>query len=428
MIDAQQHSKPLTALHFVAIVALILAVLSFVSPQIGVLGRGLRTTLPALAISFIAISIMYPSAFFSSISRYKLVLLFSFLFLVQAAFRFMHEDRVAEVSWHTFFKGPALALIILVWIGAFSELGERAVRRFRSWFLFCWCTSLALGVPVLIKHLGVARLTMGNIKANQNAAIWAPYGVGEYSVYSSMAICLAPLYTLAVMQRNIIVRWVSLILICLAGMSVIISTFAMASILITLSFAGVLLIGIKASRGFSRLLRIVVIGFIIFMAPLLYFQAKQFPQTEFLVSKLERIHKGVTKKGLEKGDSTSRGRLFLADMEGFMESPIVGYIPGIMGNRDHGHSSLANSLTLFGLFGTALWGFVMYWLYQDGKRHAGSQMEVYGVRIAWIVLILGGIPNPTWHSSAILSALFALTVSARKKIDQTSESPSGGAR
>jgi hypothetical protein len=428
MNDDSINNPPLSFFHTVAIVALILAVLSFVSPQVGSLGRGYRTTLPALVISFGAISLISPSAFFRSISRYKLVLLFSFLFLLQAAFRFAHEDRVAEVSWHTFFKGPSLALINLIWIGAFSELGERAVRRFRSWFLLGWCTSLALGVPVLIKHLGVARLTMGSAKANQNAAIWAPYGVGEYSVYTSMAVCLAPLYTLAVLQRNLIIRWISLILICLAGMSVIISTFAMASILITLSFAGVLLIGIKSSRGFSRLLRIMVVGSIILMAPVLYFQARQFPQTAFLVEKLERIQKGVTKSGLEKGDSTSRGRLFLADINGFMESPIVGYIPGIMGNRDHGHSSLANSLTLFGLFGTTLWVFVMYWLYRDGRRYAGSQMEVNGVQIAWIVLLLGGIPNPTWHSPAVLSALFALTVSTRKKADQTSESQVKGAR
>jgi hypothetical protein len=50
------------------------------------------------------------------------------------------------------------------------------------------------------------------------------------------------------------------------------------------------------------------------------------------------------------------------------------------------------------------------------------------LRIAWIVLVLGGIPNPTWHAPAILTTLFALTVSARKKVNQVSESPVGEAK
>jgi hypothetical protein len=281
---------------------------------------------------------------------------------------------------------------------------------------------------VLLKNLGVARLTMGNAKEAQNSAIWAPLGVGEYAVYTSMAICLAPLYIVVTQHLKGILRPIALILVCLGGIAVYSATFAMASILATLSIAGLLLVGIINSKGIGRMVRISAVGVLIFMAPVLYIQAKQLPQTEFLISKLERIQKGVAQSGIEKGDSTARGLLFMADMRGFMESPIIGYIPGVMGNRDHGHSSLANSLTHFGLFGTALWVFVMYKLFQDGRRYAGSTMELYGVRIAWIVLILGGIPNPTWHSPAALSALFALTVSARKEVEQINESHVGGRR
>jgi hypothetical protein len=428
MENDQTYDPAGTFMGKLAIFTLALAILSFVSPQVGQLGRGMRTALPALVISFCAISMISPSAFFRSISRYKLVLLFGFLFLLQGAYRFASESYKPEMSWHTFFKGPALALMFLIWVGALSELGERTVRRFRTWFLFCWCISLALGVPVLLTHLGVARLTMGNVHEAQNAAKWAPYGVGEYAVYNSMAICLAPLYILATRQMKGILRPIAMILVCLGGIAVYSATFAMASILATLSITALLLVGIINAKGFGRMVRISAVGILIFMAPLLYIQARQLPQTEFLIEKLERISKGVEKKGLEKGDVTARGGLFMADIRGFMESPIIGYIPGVIGYRDHGHSSLGNSLTHFGLFGTALWVIVMLKLYQDGRRHAVSTMEVYGVRIAWIVLVLGGIPNPTWHSTPILITLFALTVSVRRKADQISESSAVGVR
>jgi hypothetical protein len=411
-----------------ATITLALAILSFVSPQVGQLGRGFRTALPALAVSFCAISMIYPGAFFRSIVRYKLVLLFGFLFLLQGAYRYASESYKPEILWNTFFKGPAFALMFLIWVGALSELGERAVRRFRAWFLFCWCASLALGVPVLLTHLGVARLTMGNVHEAQNAAKWAPYGVGEYSVYNAMAVCLAPLYIVASRQLKGILRPIAMILVCLGGISVYSATFAMASILATLSISGLVLVGIINANGFGRMVRISAVGALIFMAPLLYIQARQLPQTEFLIEKLERISKGVENKGLEKGDASNRGGMLMADLRGFMESPLIGYIPDVIGYRDHGHSSLGNSLTDFGLFGTALWVFVMFKLYQDGRRHAGSTMELYGLRIAWIVLVLGGIPNPTWHAPAILTSLFALTVSARNKIDQGSEPPVGAAR
>ncbi|NVN93000.1 MAG: hypothetical protein HXX11_20730 [Desulfuromonadales bacterium] len=424
MVDHTHDQSP-TILHTVAVLSLTLALLSLVSPQVESLGRGLRTTLPALAISFVAISILSPSSFFRSITRYWLVFLFGILFLMQAALRFVQEDIDASMSWHTYFMGPLIALTFLLWIGAYTELGDKAVCRLRFWLLFGWCTSLALGLPFLITNLGVARLTMGNIHAIENAAKWAPYGVGEYSNYTSLAICLAPLFTFALQRLNGFRRWIALPLVCLAAAAVIASTFAMAAVLLFMSIIAALLIWTRAARGLSRWLRTLVVIGLISMLPLFYSLAKQFPQTEFLTSKLERVYKGVSTRGLEKGDATSRGKLFLADMRGFLEAPLLGYIPHVQGQRDHGHSSLGSSLSLFGVFGFALWGIVMYRIFRDTLRHARSTTEMQGVCIGWLVLIAGGIMNPTWHSSTALSALFALTIYSRKKGVQIREQLDG---
>ena len=409
-MNSEQASCPSrTFIGKIAIASLTLAILSFLSPQVSMLGRGLRTTLPALTISFCAISVLSPSAFIRAFSRFWVVYLLGFLFLMQAALRFMDETSHQEILWHGYFIGPLLALTFLLWITALAELGDGAVHRLRCWVLFGWCLCIAASLPVLISHPGIARTTMGNRNELVNAAKWAPLGVAEYTVYTTIAICLGPLFAVTRRMR-FLWRWIALLLVFLTAVAVLISTFTMAAVMLMVSLACLLLIWVKAGSGARRLLRLVVILIPLASLPTLYVMANSFEQTKFLVDKIERLNKGISQKGFAKGDETRRGSMIADEMKSFAEEPFMGYFPGVTGQRGHGHSSFANSLVLFGLICAPLWVVALYKVFKATLNDARDQFERRVAMIGWLVFLLSGIMNPIWHSAGTLAALFALTL------------------
>jgi hypothetical protein len=143
---------------------------------------------------------------------------------------------------------------------------------------------------------------------------------------------------------------------------------------------------------------------------LLYSSASLLPQTELVVSKAERLYGGISTYGLRNGEETGRGEMFERDIRVFSEEPFLGYIPHVTGQRDSGHSSLANSLVLFGIFGTALWVGALWKVFKSSLNDVRNSLGKNAVLIGWLALLLGGILNPIWHSSSALGAMFALTV------------------
>jgi hypothetical protein len=420
MIDTPINSNSKTIFHTIAIASLTVAILSFVSPQISLLGHGLKTTLPALTLSFLAIVVISRSAFFRAFMRFRVVFILGFLFLIQAALRFSHEIYWPESLWHTFFIAPFLALVFLLWIAAIAEFGDTAVHRLRCWLLFGWCLSIAVSLPILIEHPGVARLTMGNRNELVNMAKWAPYGVGEYTVYTAIAICLGPLF--AVTQRmNFLGRWIALLLIFLTFLAVLFSTFTMASVMLMLSFICMLLIWAKAGRGLARMVRVLVILIPLASLPMFYGLSDNYEQTKFIVTKVERLIQGISQKGLAKGDETTRGAMFADEMNSFIKEPLAGYIPGVTGQRGHGHSSFSNSLVLFGLFCAPLWIVALFRVFKTSLADTRESFHRLILMIAWFVLVLSGFLNPIWHSTAALAALFALTLPGRSSQSRNSE-------
>jgi hypothetical protein len=378
------------------------------------LGRGLRTTLPALAVTFFAISFISPTAFIRAFVRFWPTFLIAFIFIIQAAFRFAYGDDT-KALWSTFVVGPLLSLGFLLCIASLTELGEDVVHRLRGWLLYLWCGSIAAGLPFLIINPGVARLTMGNPLAQKNAAIWAPYGVGEYHVYTSLAICLGPLLVVALHLKNPW-KWAGLLLLCLAAAAVLFSTFTMAAAVLAFCFCAALIVWANNRRGMLRILGILLVLVPIALLPLLYSQAKNFKQTEFITSKLERLFKGISTAGLEKGDETNRGKMFMKEMQTFAKEPFLGLTSGSLAMKSYGHSSLTNSLVLFGVFGAALWCVALYKVFRDCLRNTEESIIRRAIWIGWLALLGCGILNPIWHSASALSALFALTLPTRKKL------------
>jgi hypothetical protein len=274
-----------------------------------------------------------------------------------------------------------------------------------------WCISLGLGLSTLINNPSVARETMGVKWASENAALWAPLGVGEYGVYTSFAICISPLISVAHSFLHAW-RWLAYVVVCAGAASVLFSTFTGAAVLLVLGIFGTLFIWVTGHRGTPRKWRIIFALLTLALLAILYSQADLFPQTEFIVSKAERLFQRIPTEGLAQGDETGRGKMFLQDFESFAEEPFLGYIPRVSGQLDHAHSSLASSLVLFGIFGAALWFVTLGNIFRDSMRRTGSLVEKSALVIAWCALFLGGILNPIWYSPVALGAMFALTLPA----------------
>jgi hypothetical protein len=398
----------------VAVGSVSLAVLSLASPQVRQLGRGLQTTLPALIVAGFAITRISDRAFSRAFTRFRSAFLFGALFLIQAALRFAYDDD-SRRFWDTFVWGPLIALGFLLFIGAYAQLGSDALRKLRSWLLLGWCISLALGLPVLLENVGIAREIMqgrGDFSAAKDAANWAPYGVGTFDTYTILAICLSPLFY-ATRGFVGVMRVLAFILVCLAATAVVFSTFTMAAVLLALGIFGTLLVWVIAVRRWLRVWRTAVLLASIVVLSLLYSQASLFPQTDFVVSKANRLYRGFTTTGLAKGDETGRGQMFVEEMKAFVDEPFLGYIPHVTGQRGYGHSSLANSLSLFGLFGAALWVAALGTVLKDSLRYTGDSTNRRTLLLCWSGLVLAGILNPIWHTPEV-AIIFALTMPARE--------------
>ena len=230
-------SQQRTSHHYwqvLAIASLTIAVLSFVSPQIGTLGHGLRTALPALAVAWVAITRLAPQAFWLSFKRFRSFFLLGCLFLLQATLRFLYDDNKLDL-FDRYVLNPLTLSFFLLWIGALAELGQKTLNRFRVGILFGWSLSLALGVPELLANPGVAKWVMGNVDAEQNASIYAPLGVGSYTTYTFLAICFVPMFVIIQKVNSTIWRWCNIVLLILASLGVFLSTFSMASTLLAIS-------------------------------------------------------------------------------------------------------------------------------------------------------------------------------------------------
>lgn len=392
---------------------LFLSAISLVSPQISQLGHGLFTTLPALGFAGISILHSSPYAFRIAIRRFKTTYFFGGLYLLQAGMRFALLDG-SITFWQNYFVGPLLTLVILLLVAAFSEFGSKALEQLRRWIFFGWCFSLALGLPALVNNAGVSRLTMGSENASANALIWAPQGVGQFTVYTSFSICAGPLL-LVVLRLRGIMSWLAFILLVLGSMSVIYSTFTMAVVILLISLICGFIFWIINSRGANRLQPIIITGCLFLFVTVIGSQIFTTPQINFVTTKLQNLYEGVTSEGLSKGDETGRGEWFTEELNTFNQEPFLGFIPGVTGISGHGHSSLSDSLVLFGLFGASFWLITVWSLLRKSLKEMANKLDKGIIIVAWITLCLSGILNPTWQSAEIVGVLIIFTIPFRKQ-------------
>jgi hypothetical protein len=375
--------------------------ISFLSPQIGLLGRGLRTLLPLFLL--IIILAVTKSSVIDMRKFEKIILpsIFGLIFITFGFIRyFLHPIPNA-------FKGQVINMLLcfMVWIVIviLRIIFPNSTENVRWIALGAFGISLGVGIPLLFSEPGIARLTAGGnpLAENNEISLYAK-GIANYSWYTPVAIAFPVianwLYN-AKPRRKIlkIFGWVSLLL---ASGAVIFSTFSMAILLLLSAiFLFLLLITLTVRKTKPRIISIAILVSLFIVMPALYKFAADTDATQFSTLKLTRMFINISNEDIYTSDETGRIQMLADSFQTFIRNPIF----GAWGFDDHlyfgGHSSWGDTAALQGILGL----FLLLGFFSASWRKRRSPFSIdngaAGGTLSWILLMVGGILNPTFFSS-----------------------------
>ncbi len=380
---------------------------TFISPQAGLWGRGLRTSLP-LFILFLSVAILWKGKVVEQQLEMRALPIIAGLVFAGTSF-LRHLSEPSPTVLHN--QGISAIVCVALWISIIVlRTGfPKAVEPVRWISLLVLGVSLGMGIPLLLEKPGIARLTMGNPMADVYAAELYPKGVTNYSWYTPVAFAFPVLANW--IYKSSVKRWLKIIgwgLLSAAAIATILSTFTMAMFLLIAGIVGWL--ALTALTATSRWVRgfVALILFVMLLSfPTLYFFGKMFEATQFSVQKATRIFTGAFEVGLLDADETGRTVMFVDTMETFFKYPLFGAWG--LAEGDYyvgGHSSWADTLAWQGIFGMMLWLAFLSPSWRRGKNCWSVEDGVAGGTLSWILVGVGGILNPTLHSSIGLLLLW----------------------
>jgi hypothetical protein len=131
----------------------------------------------------------------------------------------------------------------------------------------------------------------------------------------------------------------------------------------------------------------------------------------FVFDKAGLLWDRVTSAGLVEGDQTGRGAMLKQDWDDFLGNPLLGPVGGVTTvTLGTGHSSLMNTLAVNGLPCAALWFATLYLL----MRQTLSPQMTWKFRLvvysSWLLVLVSGILNPTWHFPCVTATVFLYLV------------------
>jgi hypothetical protein len=406
-----ERATGITKVQFIVIVFSLILFTSFLSPQIALLGRGLRLSLPVFVLLFIAAIIFKPGTTKRQLRLQIKPLLFGIAFVSTGLLHYLLDPNSTFIQ--NYLESGMICIGLWISVMIIKNIFHETLESIRWFCLIIFGISLGLGIPLLINMPGVARLTMGNPEASINIALYFPSGVANYGWYTPAAIAWPVianwLYNSRQRLAKKILGWAALITVSIA---VILSTFTMALVLL---LAGVLgwfffvLINSKNLRSRTVAIIILVIFGVSFTSLRLF--GSEYGPTSFAVGKATRIFTVFWEtNNFVASDPTVRTDLFIETMKTFEENPIFGAWGLSADDFSGGHSSWADTLALFGLFGLFLWfGFLSRSLRR--RKHPFSVSEGNaGGTLSWILFLVGGILNPIFYGSLGLLLLWLFDI------------------
>lgn len=374
---------------------------TFLSPQISILGRGFRSTLPLLAAFGIVCVLLAPAA------RPRLTpllgtSLFGAAFVALGLLRNSVDPDVILLENHVL--SPAVCVVLWMTVIFLRRWFPESVGAVRWLALLTLGVSLGLGIPKLIEEPGIARLTMSESTEGSIVRSLHLSGVANYSWYTPVA-CTWPVIAnwLINLRRSLWVRMMGWALLTAASAAVVFSTFTMAVVWLVAGIAAVLLlVALAAKNPILKTMALLAIVSALYTAPRLYDVSLNLESTEFSALKAARLITGTLEEGFIAGDETGRGHMLVDTLTTFSDHPLL----GVWGFERYfyfgGHSSWADTLALQGIVGALLWLLFLSFSWRKRRLPISMPRGVAGGTLSWMLLGLGGIFNPTLFSQAAL--------------------------
>lgn len=375
---------------------------TFLSPQFGLLGRGLKLSIPLFVLLLGVAVLLNGREVTRQLGRRVKPLLLGTMFAGTGALRFLVAPDPSLLQNQVL----AGVVCIIVWLAVVvvRQVFPESCETARWLALVTLGVSLGMGLPLLLREPGIARLTMGNPMAERYAANLFPRGVANYSWYTPVA-CAWPVIAdwLHNGRQQPLVKVVGWSLLSAASAATLLSTFTMAAVWLTL---GTLLwLFLVAMTGSSALWRLIAIGALVFLlvsCGTLRRELSRFSGTALVADKFTRLIERTFAVGVVEGDETGRARMLVRTIETFLNHPLFGAWGIDSSFYVGGHSSWADTLALHGLFGTSLWLGFLAPSWRRRNAPLSSRRGTAGGTLSWALLAVGGVVNPTLNSPIAL--------------------------
>lgn len=379
---------------------------SFLSPQIGVFGRGLWLSLPCFGLLCIIVFLSRAKLLVWQITRKIVPLLCALGFLGMGLIRYSIDPNSEYLQKYV--VGGAICFGLWFSVIMVKNVFAEILDQIRWISLIIFGVSLGLGIPLLLAQPGVARLTMGNINEAYYINIFFPQGVTNYNWYTPAAFAWPVMANWLYRSRLGWIKkalgWGALLALSIA---IILSTFTMAMIILLVGFLAWLFFMALSSKNLVTLSVIMIALVLIFVGfSSLYIMGRDFAPTAFAVDKATKLFTGLVEtSSMIDSDPTIRTVLFVETMQTFVQSPVLGAWAVLPDGFAGGHSSWADTLALQGIVGLLLWlGFLSpAWL---GRGSLLSGRGNLGGTLSWILWAIGGTLNPTFYSGLGLMLLW----------------------
>ena len=298
-----------------------------------------------------------------------------------------------------FYAAVTLAMTVVIEV-ACSAHGHRTYRRTAALAVVLLGVEVALSVPVLWSVPGLARLVMQIEPTADSVALAVRSGVGQYTLYTGLAIALPTLLALGFTDRGW-ARWLVLASCGAFAVAVALATFMGAVLLMAAGAVFLALLSLFRSRRRWRAVVAVLAGGLA-VSVVWSTKLRDSEQVQFVTEKLDAQVRGILSESLRSGDQTGRVDLWIMSARTFAHNPLFGIGPST--NRENpnlytkvgGHSSWLDQAAEYGLLGFA--PFVVYTVAATRRvtrRAAAANRHLALGRLSSVgVCLLGGIYNP----------------------------------
>ncbi|MFH1993181.1 MAG: O-antigen ligase family protein [Pseudomonadota bacterium] len=401
-------------------VAGLIFLISLVSPFVGAIGHGLKTTWPAFLLWTLAIIFdrtVERKAILNVIVRQRFELLMLVCWTLVVLINFI-LGRGYTGGLHLI---NTLTFDMLVFFGIiYTAKKDDSYKIMAIWFFVLIGFEVIRSIPVILSQPFLARNITTTMSITSESAGLS--SVGEYTYYTGLANIFPALLGISLISSGF--RKIELLLFCgFIGFAIAMSTLLGAFLLMIsgICFMFILTPILKYRLKLGPFLLLFI--FIIVAICVWQYYLNTSVQGFFLTEKLIRQVDSVFTRGLFLGDLTNRSALWEMSINTIQKYPFFGVGPSTGTYNPYyltyvgGHSSWLDLPAEYGLIG---FGFFVAFLFAAMKRtfnvfRYSKNIYSLGCIVSCIIIIIGGSFNPSGIGSIAFTLVQFFVFSGRKE-------------